>query len=97
MIESSGLASDSTDIERADAEVLRQTPYLDELFELAPDAIVLTTLRNARIVRINREFTHMFGYTSEEALGRSLRDLVMQDALEPILPRRFESAGGAKN
>ena len=67
MIESSGFSSCPTQRERADRETLRQKTYLDELFELSPDAVVLTTLRNPRILRINREFTRMFGYTSEEA------------------------------
>src|SRR5262249_19555015 len=51
-----------------------------------PDAVALTTLRNPRILRINREFTRTFGYTSEEAVGNSLRNLVIADALEPSLP-----------
>jgi PAS domain S-box-containing protein len=54
----------------------QQTKYLDELFDLAPDAIVLTELNPSRIVRVNREFTRVFGYTSEEAVGRSLRELI---------------------
>jgi len=82
--------------EQADGELNRQKTYLDELFELAPDAIVLTTLRNPRILRINREFTRIFGYTSEEAVGNSLRNLVMLDGLEPILPEDPDLLAGRK-
>jgi len=94
MIERSGLFSDTTQRERADGELLRQKIYLDELFELAPDAVVLTAMRNPRILRINREFTRMFGYTSEEAIGSCLRNLVVPDDLEPIdLPEDLLAGG----
>src|SRR6202007_1909942 len=69
---------------QAEEALQRQTTYLDELFELAPDAIVLTTLRNPRILRINREFTRMFGYSAEEAVGQRLRRLIAPDDLEPV-------------
>jgi len=96
MIERSGLPCDTTQRERADGELLRQKTYLDELFELSPDAVVLTTLRNPRILRINREFTRIFGYTSEEAVGNSLRNLVMPDGLEPTLPEDQHLLAGRK-
>jgi PAS domain S-box-containing protein len=76
--------------------LLRQKTYLDELFELAPDAVVLTTLRNPRILRINREFTRIFGYTPEEAVGNNLRNLVMPDDLEPTLPEDPDLLAGRK-
>ena len=96
MIEPSAFPPDATPRERADGEMLRQKTYLDELFELAPDAVVLTTLRNPRILRINREFTRIFGYTSEEAVGNCLRNLVTPDGLEPILPEDPELLAGRK-
>ena len=96
MIEPSAFPSDTTPRERADGEMLRQKTYLDELFELAPDAVVLTTLRNPRILRINREFTRIFGYTPEEAVGNCLRNLVMPDGLEPILPEDPDLLAGRK-
>jgi PAS domain S-box-containing protein len=96
MIERSGFSSDTTQQKQADGELLRQKTYLDELFELAPDAVVLTTLRNPRILRINREFTRMFGYTSEEAVGKCHRDLVTPDGLEPILPEDPDLVAGRK-
>jgi PAS domain S-box-containing protein len=96
MIERSDFPSHTTQREGAEEELLRQTAYLDELFELAPDAVVLTTLRNPRILRINREFTRMFGYTSEEAVGNCLRNLIMPDGLEPILPEDPDLLWGRK-
>jgi PAS domain S-box-containing protein len=66
--------------ERAEKELQKQTAYLDELFELAPEAIVLRDVNN-RVVRINREFTRLFGYTSEEFVGRPFAELITPDEL----------------
>src|SRR5512132_3016850 len=96
MIEPSGLFPETAQRERAEVELLREKTYLDELFEVAPDAVVLTTMPNPRILRMNREFTRMFGYTSEEAVGKSLRDVVMPDVAEPILPEDPHLLAGHK-
>ncbi len=55
-----------------------QRALLDELFEQGPVALALTTADN-RVVRVNREFTRLFGYTRQESLGRSLSDLIVPD------------------
>jgi len=96
MIEPSDSPPDIAQRERVERELLRQKTYLDELFELAPDAVALTTLGNARILRINREFTRVFGYTSEEAVGNCLRDLVVPDGLEPTLPEDSDLLAGRR-
>ncbi len=74
---------DITARKRAEEAMLQQKAHLDELFDLAPDAIVLTTIRDPANVRINREFTRMFGYTAEEAVGRRLRDLIAPPDVQP--------------
>jgi PAS domain S-box-containing protein len=52
----------------------------DELFEQAPEAAaVLST--DDRILRVNKEFTRMFGYESEEVLGRPSNELIVPQAL----------------
>jgi PAS domain S-box-containing protein len=43
----------------------RQRALLDELFEQGPEAVALLN-RDGKVVRVNREFTRLFGYTSEE-------------------------------
>jgi PAS domain S-box-containing protein len=52
-----------------------RSALLDALFEQAPQAIALMNGGN-RVVRVNREFTRVFGYTLEETLGRPLGDLI---------------------
>lgn len=75
-----GTNTDIEELKRAQAEVQKQTSRLDELFEQAPEAIaVLST--DDRIVRVNTEFTRMFGYEPNEVLERSINDLIVPEAL----------------
>lgn len=53
----------------------KQRALLDELFEQAPSAVALTT-EDDRVIRINREFTRIFGRSAHEAAGRPLSELV---------------------
>ncbi len=55
-----------------------QRTLLDELFEQAPEAIALVSVGN-RVVRVNREFIRLFGYTPEETLDHRLIDLIVPD------------------
>jgi PAS domain S-box-containing protein len=58
----------------------KQTFRLDDLFEQAPEAVaVLST--DGRIIRVNNEFTRMFGYEGEEVLHRPIDDLIVPEAL----------------
>ena len=66
---------------RRNAEQLAiQKAQLDELFELSPEGVVLLDVED-RILRINPEFTRIFGYTPEEAIGRFIDDLVVPEEL----------------
>jgi PAS domain S-box-containing protein len=62
--------------ERAEQRLRVQTALLDELFESAPEAIVLLD-RDRRVMRVNREFPKMFGFALEEAAGRTLEELIV--------------------
>jgi PAS domain S-box-containing protein len=82
-------AQDSADIavlgrdrKRAEEELKKQTAHLDELFELAPHAVVLVDAE-VRVIRVNKEFTRMFGYTPEESVNRPLLDLVAPEERLP--------------
>ena len=60
---------------RAEKELQTRSAYLDQLFESAQEAIVMVDKDN-RVLRINSEFTRLFGYTSDEAIGRMIDELV---------------------
>jgi PAS domain S-box-containing protein len=59
-------------------ELHKQKAHFEKLFELAPEAIVLRDIDN-RILRANQEFTRLFGFTVEEALGRNINDLILPE------------------
>jgi PAS domain S-box-containing protein len=65
----------------APSPLATQTAYFDQLFEQAPEGIVLLDADD-RVVRINDEFTRLFGYAPDEATGHLLNDLVRPEALE---------------
>ena len=49
----------------------KQRVLLDELFEQAPQAVALTDVHD-RVVRVNKEFTRIFGYSPDEVFGKGL-------------------------
>jgi PAS domain S-box-containing protein len=57
-------------------EALRiEKSYMDRLFESAPEGIFMGDVQH-RSLRINPEFTKLFGYSPEEALGKTIDELV---------------------
>ena len=70
----------TAELTAANEELLRQKEQLDGLFELSPDAVILTD-HDFHVLRVNREFTRMFGYTAEEVVGQWLPDLIVPEDL----------------
>src|SRR6202140_4520641 len=64
----------------ANEEFRKEKEQLDGLFELSPDAVILTN-EDFHVLRVNKEFTRMFGYTAEEAAGQWLPELIMPEEL----------------
>jgi PAS domain S-box-containing protein len=58
----------------------KEKAYLDQLLESSQEAVV-TTDNYGNVLRVNSEFTKMFGYTREEAVGRSIDDLLAPKSL----------------
>jgi len=50
--------------------------YFEQIIENAPEAISIID-EEQRILRINGEFTRLFGYTAAEAAGRALDELIV--------------------
>jgi PAS domain S-box-containing protein len=63
----------------------KQRALLDELFEEVPQAVALLGADD-RVVRVNKEFTRLFGYTPQETLGRRLQDLIVPEEAQDKLP-----------
>src|SRR3984893_8629020 len=64
----------------ANEELRREKEQLDGLFDLSPDALILTD-DDFHVLRVNKEFTRIFGYTAEEVAGQWLPELIMPEEL----------------
>ena len=78
------------------AELDRQRQYFESLVEISPVAVV-TMDRDEVITGWNPAATSVFGYTSEEAIGRAIGELVLDSAELPrdaeVLPNEALAAG----
>ncbi|HET6760689.1 MAG TPA: diguanylate cyclase [Gemmatimonadaceae bacterium] len=71
-----GIAIDITDRKTRYDALPTQNVYFAALFENAPEAIALLD-EHDNIIRINRQFTTLFGYGDEEAVGRNINHLIV--------------------
>jgi PAS domain S-box-containing protein len=74
------IADRTANLTAANEDLDRQKEELDGLFELSPDAVILTD-NNYHVLRVNKEFTRIFEYTAEEAAGQWLPDLIVPEEL----------------
>ena len=73
-----------TDISRQkiyEDQIIREKAFLEHLIDSTPEAIAISDLPG-KISMVNKEFTNLFGYTSEEATGRNIDDLVVPEELK---------------
>ena len=75
------LQSDLHTLTRLGNELEEQVARLRELFARVPEAVAMVD-SDFRITRVNPEFTKIFGYTTEEAIGRQMQDLIAPDDLQ---------------
>jgi PAS domain S-box-containing protein len=64
------------------ARLRERNALLDGLFDQSPQPVVLLD-KGLHVVRINREFTRVLGYTPLEVSGRRLRDLIVPGDIVP--------------
>jgi sigma-B regulation protein RsbU (phosphoserine phosphatase) len=64
------------DLQRTEQDLYLQKIYFEKLFNSSPEAISLQS-DNEIIIDINEEFTKLFGYSSKEAIGKHINDLVL--------------------
>jgi len=79
-----GASLDITNRKKAEEQLKLQKAYFQQLFESAPEAIVLLK-SDERIVQVNREFTRLFGYSQEDAVDCEINDL--------IVPQEYKEEG----
>ncbi|MBN1326434.1 MAG: PAS domain S-box protein, partial [Candidatus Cloacimonetes bacterium] len=76
-----GTFRDITDKLQTTRELNVQKAYLEELFEGAPAAVVVLDNKD-RVLKVNRKFTSLFGYSISEARGKMINDLLVPDNLK---------------
>jgi PAS domain S-box-containing protein len=76
-----GVLTDITERKRAEEALQAREAYLDQLFESAQEAIVMAD-NDGKALRINEEFTRVFGYTKKEAVGRKVDELIVPKSLQ---------------
>jgi len=67
----------SLELSKSKEELIREKTFMERLFEETPDAVALEDPVSFKIFRINEGFTRIFGYPSEEAVGKTLNDLIV--------------------
>ncbi len=78
-----GILIDLTEQKAIQEQIKRDKIYLESLIQGAPEAIV-QTYKDGTILRINKEFTRLFGYTEKEVLGRSVSEVLYGNDKELI-------------
>src|SRR6202162_3414895 len=74
------IAIDTTARKTLHDALQKQTVYFASLFEGAPEAIAILD-QDDRIMRINGQFTALFGYSDEEAIGVNINQLLVPGEL----------------
>jgi PAS domain S-box-containing protein len=75
-----GVISDISKQKEYEDQIKREKAFLENLYNSIPVAIVISNSEGI-ISMINREFTNLFGYSPEEAINRSINDLVVPEDL----------------
>jgi PAS domain S-box-containing protein len=72
------IVHDITERKQAEGALQVQSAYLEQLIESAPEGIAVLDNQHT-VLRVNREFTRMFGYTPGEIVGKTLEIMVPVD------------------
>jgi len=75
------LQQEITERKQAEGALQTEKAYLDQLFDSAQEAIVMTN-NDGLVLRVNSEFTRLFGYKFYESVGRFIDDLVSSEDIK---------------
>ncbi|HEY2469109.1 MAG TPA: PAS domain S-box protein, partial [Terracidiphilus sp.] len=74
------IADRTAELTATNEDLLSEKEQLNGLFELSPDAVILTD-ENFNVSRVNQEFTRIFEYTAGEVAGRWLPEFIVPEDL----------------
>lgn len=69
------LQSTTEELYKSNTELQRSSKLLSTIYELNPDAIVLTTVSDSKIIDCNQEYLNQIGYSREEVIGHTSQEL----------------------
>jgi len=75
-----GVVTDITALKNREKQIAKEKAFLEHLIDSTPLAIAITDIPG-KITHLNREFTRLFGYTNDEAIGNYINDLIVPDEL----------------
>lgn len=76
-----GVITDISKQKEYETQIKREKAFLEHIYNSTPTALVITNSAGI-ISMINREFTELFGFTSEEAINRNINELIVPDDLK---------------
>ncbi len=76
-----GIISDISKQKEYENQIIREKAFLEHLYNSTPAAIAITT-SSGSISMINREFTNLFGFTSDEVINKDINHLIVPDNLK---------------
>lgn len=89
-----GLVMDIDDRKHLEEALINDKIQLEKLFHYYPSPMALES-HSFAVLKVNEAFTNLFGYTNEEAVGRTLNELVVPgDLLEEGLSIDIQSREG---
>lgn len=74
------IGTDITDRKKSEEALSIEKAYFEQLFESSPEAIIVVD-NDGRLLRVNGEFSRMFGYTRNEAIDQSIDELIAPEEL----------------
>jgi PAS domain S-box-containing protein len=76
-----GVVTDISKQKNYENEIKREKAFLEHLYNYTPAAIAITSSSGV-ISMVNREFSSLFGFSSDEVVNKNINDLIVPDDLK---------------
>jgi PAS domain S-box-containing protein len=76
-----GVLTDISKQKEYENQIKREKAFLEHLIDSTPEAIAIIDT-SGKVSILNKEFTNLFGYTTEEVLNKYIDDLIVPDDLK---------------